>query len=60
MLNKFSAGGGPLVFGIVRHPSGTSRVSILVTGVFFLIGLILLGLVDEEKAAEARGVLQEA
>jgi UMF1 family MFS transporter len=60
VFNKFSAVWGPLVFGIVRHTSGTSRISILVTGVFFLIGLILLGLVDEEKAAEARGVLQEA
>ncbi len=59
VFNKFSSVWGPLVFGIVRHYSGTSRISILVTGVFFLIGLILLGLVDEEKAAEARGVLQE-
>ncbi|MSS70728.1 MAG: MFS transporter [Candidatus Latescibacteria bacterium] len=59
VFNKFSAVWGPLVFGIVRHYSGTSRLSILLTGVFFLIGLVLLGLVDEEKAAEARGVLQE-
>ncbi len=53
---KFSAITGPFVFGIVRMV-GSSRTAILSLIVFFIVGLILLYFVDEEKArlAETEG-----
>ena len=55
---KFSAITGPFVFGIVRMV-GSSRTAILSLIVFFIVGLILLYFVDEEKArlAETEGAL---
>lgn len=53
---KLSAAVGPLAFGIASAWTGSQRIAILVTGVFFLAGLLGLGLVDEargRKAAEA-------
>ena len=53
---KFSAITGPFVFGVVRM-AGSSRTAILSLIVFFLVGLVLLYFVDEEKArlAETEG-----
>ncbi|MHB9031091.1 MAG: MFS transporter, partial [Candidatus Latescibacterota bacterium] len=54
VFSKFSAIWGPLVFGIVRQTTGSSRNSILAIIVFFLLGIVLLSLVNVEKAREAR------
>ena len=53
---KFSAITGPFVFGFVRM-LGSSRTAILSLIVFFIVGLVLLYFVDEEKArlAETEG-----
>ncbi len=41
---------GPLVFAIVSQATGNSRLSIISLTVFFVIGGILLGRVDEKQA----------
>jgi UMF1 family MFS transporter len=46
VFSKFSAIFGPLVFGIIRHVSGSSRNAIVSLVVFFLVGMILLSFVD--------------
>ncbi|HID97743.1 MAG TPA: MFS transporter [Thermodesulfobacteriaceae bacterium] len=50
VVSKFSAIWGPFSFAIIRHWTGSSRNSIIALTVFFVLGLILLGLVDERKA----------
>jgi UMF1 family MFS transporter len=57
VFNKFSAILGPFMFAFLRQFTGTSRTAILATGCFFLVGLILLGLVDEDRASETRDLL---
>jgi MFS transporter, UMF1 family len=47
---KFSAIGGPLIFALIRQVTGTARLSILALGFFFLVGLLLLGLMRKEAA----------
>jgi len=47
---KFSAIGGPLLFALIRQITGTARLSILALGVFFLIGLLFLGLMRRETS----------
>jgi UMF1 family MFS transporter len=54
VFSKFSAIWGPLVFALIRQWAGSSRLSIVSLIAFFLIGLILLAFVDEQKAREAR------
>ncbi len=54
VFSKFSAIWGPLVFAIIRQITGTSRLAIVSLMVFFIVGLILLAFVDEEKAKEAK------
>lgn len=54
VFSKFSAICGPFVFAIVRQTTGNARNSILSIIVFFILGLILLYFVDEDKAREAR------
>jgi len=47
---------GPLVFGALSSLTGSQRVAILSTAIFFIVGLVGLALVDETKgraAAEA-------
>jgi MFS transporter, UMF1 family len=47
---------GPLVFGVLSSLTGSQRVAILSTGIFFVAGLVGLALVDEKAgraAAEA-------
>ena len=46
--------GGPLVFALIRQITGTPRLAIISLMVFFIVGLILLAFVDEEKAKEAK------
>jgi UMF1 family MFS transporter len=51
---KFSAVWGPFIFALIRHWTGSSRNAILSVFVFFLLGILLLSLVDEKKARSAR------
>ena len=54
VFNKFSAIWGPLVFAVIRHVAGSSRLSIVSLAVFFITGLILLAFVDERKARQTK------
>ncbi len=54
VFSKFSAIWGPLVFGVIRHVTGSARQAIISLIVFFLVGLGLLCFVDEEKAKRDR------
>ena len=54
VFSKFSAIWGPLVFAVIRQVSGSSRISIVSLIIFFILGLILLSLVDEEKARASK------
>lgn len=47
LFGKSSAIIGPLVFGLVSYLSGNQRFAILSVGIFFIIGLVILQLVDE-------------
>lgn len=54
VFSKFSAIWGPLVFGIINTLAGSSRQAIVSLIIFFIIGLILLSMVNVEKAREAK------
>ncbi|MDW7771980.1 MAG: MFS transporter [Desulfobulbaceae bacterium] len=54
VVNKFSAVWGPFIFALIRHWSGSSRNAILSVIVFFILGIILLSLVNEQQARKAR------
>ncbi len=54
VFNKFSAIWGPFVFGFICAVAGSSRLAILSLVVFFIVGLVLLMIVDVEKAKMAR------
>ncbi|MDY7076635.1 MAG: MFS transporter [Chloroflexota bacterium] len=47
--SKFAGIAGPLLFGVVGQLTGTSRLSIASLVVFFVVGMLLLRLVDEEE-----------
>lgn len=57
VVNKFSAVWGPFIFALIRHLSGSSRNAILSVIVFFILGILLLSLVNEKKARRERGEL---
>ena len=44
---------GPLVFGIISNRTGSQRPAILAIGLFFVIGMLLLSFVDEERGKMA-------
>lgn len=50
-FGKSSAIFGPLVFGLVSWQTGSQRIAILTTGLFFTIGMLLLSKVKEQKVA---------
>ena len=54
VFSKFSAIWGPLAFALIEQITGTLRLAIISLMVFFIVGLILLAFVDEEKAKEAK------
>ncbi|HVZ60618.1 MAG TPA: MFS transporter [Terriglobales bacterium] len=54
VFTKFSSIWGPFAFAIIKQISGSSRLAIVSLMVFFVVGLLLLSQVDEEKAREAR------
>lgn len=53
MFWKLSTAIGPLVFGILSSGTGSQRTAILVTGLFFMVGMIGLSWIDEKKGIEA-------
>ncbi|GAB4343010.1 MAG: MFS transporter [Desulfobulbaceae bacterium] len=57
VVNKFSAVWGPFIFALIRHWSGSSRNAILSVIVFFLLGIVLLALVNEQEARAGRAAL---
>lgn len=54
VFNKFSSIWGPLAFGLIRQITGSARLSIISLMIFFIVGLILLCFVNEDKAREAK------
>jgi UMF1 family MFS transporter len=54
VFSKFSSIWGPLAFGLIRQITGSARLSIISLMIFFIVGLILLYFVNEEKAREAK------
>lgn len=54
VVNKFSAVWGPFIFAVIRHWTGSSRNALLSVIVFFIMGIVLLSLVDENKARKSR------
>lgn len=59
VFSKFSAIWGPLVFGIIRQITGSSRNSILALIAFFILGIALLAFVNVDKAREAKNLFFE-
>jgi UMF1 family MFS transporter len=54
VFSKFSAIWGPWAFAAITHFTESARTAIVSLIVFFIVGLILLVMVDEKKAREAR------
>jgi MFS transporter, UMF1 family len=54
IFSKFSAIWGPMAFAIIRQLAGSSRLSIVSLGVFFIAGLILLAFVNEDEARKVK------
>ncbi len=54
VFTKFSSIWGPLAFAIIKQITGSSRLAIVSLMVFFIAGLLLLSMVNENKAREAR------
>ncbi len=54
IFSKFSAIWGPLAFAVIRQATGSARLSIVSLIVLFIVGLVLLYFVDENKAREAK------
>jgi len=51
---------GPIIFGLISTVTGSQRIAVLVTTIFFLIGLVGLQWVDAEEGTEAARAWQEA
>jgi UMF1 family MFS transporter len=54
VFTKFSSIWGPLAFGVIKQTTGSSRLAILSLIAFFLLGLLLLSLVNDDKARQAK------
>ena len=50
---KLSTAIGPLVFGLLSSGTGNQRLAILVTGLFFVIGMFGLRFINEKAGIEA-------
>jgi UMF1 family MFS transporter len=57
VVNKFSAVWGPFIFALIRHWTGSSRNAILSVIIFFVLGILLLSLVNEKQARSDRNTL---
>ena len=59
--NRLAAIAGPLSYGLINYLSnGNHRLSIISTLVFFILGLVLLFRVDEQRGKEKAALDQEA
>jgi len=56
VFSKFSAIWGPLAMAVINHLTGSLRLSIVSVVVFFVLGVILLAFVNEQKARRMRTV----
>ncbi|GAF74994.1 unnamed protein product, partial [marine sediment metagenome] len=56
VFTKFSAIWGTAVFAIVEHLTGSSRNAIISLVLFFIVGLVLLSMVNIEKAKDAKRI----
>ncbi len=54
VISKFSAIWGPLIFGALTQSTGSGRAGILSLVAFFVIGLVLLSMVDVDRARASR------
>jgi UMF1 family MFS transporter len=54
VFSKFAAIWGPLLFGVVNQVTGSSRNAILSLIVLFVLGFVLLGFVDVDRARRAK------
>lgn len=54
VFSRFSAIWGPVTFGVVHQWLGSARLAIVSLIFFFVVGLVLLGFVNEKKAREAK------
>ncbi len=50
VFSKFSSIWGPITFGVIKQVTGSARLAIISLMVFFIVGLVLLGFVNEAKA----------
>ena len=50
VFSKFSSIWGPMTFGVIKQITGSARLAIISLMIFFIVGLVLLGFVDETKA----------
>jgi UMF1 family MFS transporter len=55
VVSKFSAVWGPFIFAMIRHMTGSSRNALLSIIIFFILGILLLSLVNDKQAAIDRG-----
>ncbi len=53
MVGKFAAIIGPIVYGEVTAATGSQRYALLSLGLFFIVGLILLSFVNEDRGIKA-------
>jgi MFS transporter, UMF1 family len=60
VFEKFSAIGGPVVFALVRQLTGSARASILALIAFFIVGFVLLLMLDTGKAETDSAALTRA
>jgi UMF1 family MFS transporter len=51
---------GPLVFGEISNRTGSQRPAILAIGAFFVVGMIVLSFVNEQRGKEAARIPVEA
>ncbi len=56
VFSKFSTIWGTAIFAFIRHFTGSSRNAIISLAAFFIIGFILLSMVNMEKAKEAKRI----
>ena len=54
VFSRFSSIWGPLTFGVVNTITGSSRTAVLSLVVLFVIGFVLLALVNVEKARASK------
>ncbi|MFW6415165.1 MAG: MFS transporter, partial [Thermodesulfobacteriota bacterium] len=52
MSSKFASIFGPFIFAFIAHMSGSTRYSILALNLFFIVGIVLLFKVNQQRGKE--------